>query len=64
MLALTEAEIAAIQAAYHAADELRWLFPIFADREDAQSFAVGIVAWRPVEAPMPKTTRLKRKCPE
>jgi hypothetical protein len=70
MFTLTEAEVAAIQAAYHAgaeraaADELRRLFPVFADRADAQSFAVAIAGWQPAGTPMPKITRPKRKRPE
>jgi hypothetical protein len=48
MFTFTEAEVASIQAAYHAggeqtaADEMPRLFPAFADRADATSFAVGI----------------------
>jgi hypothetical protein len=67
MFTLTEAEVAAIQAAYHAGGELaataelRRLFPMFADRADATSFAVGIAGWTPIEAPMPTTARPKRK---
>jgi hypothetical protein len=59
MLALTEAEVAAIQAAFNeggdeaaAAEELCRLFPAFADRADAQAFAVGIAGWTPIAVPV------------
>jgi hypothetical protein len=65
MFVVTEAEAAAIRAAYQqrgefsAAVELRRLFPGVTDNAEAVECARTIAGWKPFR-PMPKVPRLRR----
>jgi hypothetical protein len=67
MFCVTEAEAAAIRAAYEqggelsAAVELRRLFPGITDNAKAQECARIIAGWAPLPAPVPKAPRRPRK---
>ena len=64
MFTVTEAEAAAIRAAYEqdgelsAPIELRRLFPGVADNNQAREFARTIAGWKPLRMP-----RMARTCP-
>jgi hypothetical protein len=65
MFALTEAEAAAIRAAFEqggefaAAVELRQLFPGVTDNAEARECARTIAAWRPLPVPGRRVRRLR-----
>jgi hypothetical protein len=67
MFCVSEAEAAAIRAAYEqggefsAAIELRRLFPGIADNAKARECARSIAGWTPRPAPAPKVPRRPRK---
>jgi hypothetical protein len=63
MFVVTEAEAAAIRAAYEqrgefsAAVELRRLFPGVTDTAQARAWARTIAGWKPLPAPLRRVTR-------
>jgi hypothetical protein len=67
MFCVTEAEAAAIRAAYEqggelsAAIELRRLFPGITDNAKARECARTIAGWTPLPAPVPKAPQRSRK---
>lgn len=68
MFTVTEDQTAVIRAAFEAGCEVaatiefRRLFPVFANRADARTFALQIAGWSPVLPPH-KPERPKRKHP-
>jgi hypothetical protein len=66
MFVVTEAEAAAIRAAYQqqgellAAVEVRRLFPGITDNEQARAFARIIAGWKPLKLPARPPIRLRR----
>ena len=66
MFAVTEAEAAAIRAAFDqggefaAAVELRRLFPSITDNAEARQCARTIAAWKPLQVPVRRVGRMVR----
>jgi len=69
MFVVSEADAAAIRAAYEqdgelsAAIELRRLFPGITDNEKARACVRSIAGWTPLPAPMPKLARPRKGRP-
>jgi hypothetical protein len=67
MFVVTEAEAAAIRAAFDrggellAAVELRRLFPAITDTAEARACARTIAGWKPVPVPRPPVARVERR---
>ena len=67
MFVVTEAEAAAIRAAFEqsgefsAAVELRRLFPAVTDTAQARACARAIAGWKPLPVPPPRVQRLERR---